>query len=672
VAATAIEKMELGPALNDDGDIYDRCGNFVGHMSDLRTSSGVFELADLQKKTNQASHVTFHSDDLTEDEGDFALKLQNVTNLADLDSSPEMFLLKRQHSSDKRSDIEVTSPSRPSIKRNLTGAPAAKRHYHAADSSPILGSWGKPQTSSTSETKFAKDKKDKSLLESTLGTGNGEEPAFRSETNHATTQMSMPLTWSSSPAYHKYATLANRNAPQTNDVASKDTHNTDARLKASVTEENLSLSTCGPAEPTRFIRHDSETGVVAEQLAEDKMDPYDNDGGNTVYDGAIAGEDFYPEEPIMATSSELVRRPDINEPIGVTQVTEHASRHFKANPTYDHQNGTHVENIQCAQPKMYKGEDKQIFLGKRTKGGQSRLQTYFSETSKERGLENLERENKASEELATKHPIAKIFLSREQKCILDMVVKEQRNVFFTGAAGTGKSVLLRKIISDLKKKYSKNPNYVAVTASTGLAACNIGGITLHSFAGIGLGTDPVDRLVTKVRRNRKIFQRWKDVKVLIVDELSMIDGALLDKLNDLAQRLRRKKGIPFGGIQIVVTGDFFQLPPVVKDAEELRFAFEADCWNEIVDDTMVLTQVFRQKDNRFSTMLNEMRRGQMSDETVRTLQSLNRPPKVPDGISPTQLFPRRYEVDASNQAKLRQLSGKTITYTCDDQYANDE
>jgi ATP-dependent DNA helicase PIF1 len=82
--------------------------------------------------------------------------------------------------------------------------------------------------------------------------------------------------------------------------------------------------------------------------------------------------------------------------------------------------------------------------------------------------------------------------------------------------------------------------------------------------------------------------------------------------------------------------------------------------------------VFRQKDNRFSTMLNEMRRGQMSDETVRTLQSLNRPPKVPDGISPTQLFPRRYEVDASNQAKLRQLSGKTITYTCDDQYANDE
>jgi ATP-dependent DNA helicase PIF1 len=89
--------------------------------------------------------------------------------------------------------------------------------------------------------------------------------------------------------------------------------------------------------------------------------------------------------------------------------------------------------------------------------------------------------------------------------------------------GTGKSVLLREIIKSLKKAYAKNPEAVAVTASTGLAACNVGGITLHSFAAFGLGKDPVETLVRKIRRNKKGYERWRKTKVLIIDESKILD-----------------------------------------------------------------------------------------------------------------------------------------------------
>ena len=138
-----------------------------------------------------------------------------------------------------------------------------------------------------------------------------------------------------------------------------------------------------------------------------------------------------------------------------------------------------------------------------------------------------------------------------------MVVEKQKSVFFTGSAGTGKSVLLREIIASLRKKHFKEPDRVAITASTGLAACNIGGVTLHSFAGIGIGNNSIPELVKKIKRNPKAKHRWMRTKVLIIDEVSMVDGDLFDKLEAVARELR-KNGRPFGGIQLVITGDFFQ------------------------------------------------------------------------------------------------------------------
>jgi len=192
--------------------------------------------------------------------------------------------------------------------------------------------------------------------------------------------------------------------------------------------------------------------------------------------------------------------------------------------------------------------------------------------------------------------IPKVFLSEEQLHVLDLVVEKSNSVFFTGSAGTGKSVLLREIIHALKKKHLRDSDRVAVTASTGLAACNIGGVTLHSFAGIGLGREDVPALVKKIKKNQKAKQRWMRAKILIIDEISMVDGELFDKLEEIARTIRNN-GRPFGGIQIVITGDFFQLPPVPDDPRRAaRFCFDAHSWNTVIEHTIGLKQVFRQKD----------------------------------------------------------------------------
>ena len=195
-----------------------------------------------------------------------------------------------------------------------------------------------------------------------------------------------------------------------------------------------------------------------------------------------------------------------------------------------------------------------------------------------------------------------IRLSNEQNQVLDLVVNKKRSVFFTGSAGTGKSVLMRSIINDLRRKYAREPDRVAVTASTGLAACNIGGVTLHSFGGIGLGKESVPELVKKISRNAKAKNRWLRTKVLIIDEISMVDGDLFDKLEAIA-KLIRKNGRTFGGIQLVITGDFFQLPPVPDNStgRAVKFTFDAGTWSTAIDHTIGLTEVFRQKDPGSST-----------------------------------------------------------------------
>lgn len=265
-----------------------------------------------------------------------------------------------------------------------------------------------------------------------------------------------------------------------------------------------------------------------------------------------------------------------------------------------------------------------------------------------------------------------LILSAEQEAVLKMVM-EGTSLFYTGSAGTGKSVLLRAIIKSLKNKYSKGK--VAVTASTGLAACNIGGITVHNFAGVGLAQGTMKTLLKKIRKNRKALNRWRDIKVLVIDEISMIDGKFFNILNELAQTLRRNNE-PFGGIQLVVCGDFFQLPPVSKsvsvdgevvEKEEAMFAFESKSWEDAIKETIILKEVFRQKgDQQFIDMLNDMRTGKVSEETDREFRKLTRSLSKVDGIEPAELFCTRWEVDYANNKRLKKLTGQTKVYTSED------
>ena len=265
----------------------------------------------------------------------------------------------------------------------------------------------------------------------------------------------------------------------------------------------------------------------------------------------------------------------------------------------------------------------------------------------EGGSEELNMKKKGRETV-----VAKVFLSEEQTSVLNLVAEQKKSVFFTGSAGTGKSVLLREIIKVLRAKYKKESDRVAVTASTGLAACNVGGVTLHSFAGIGLGKEAVPELVKKIKRNVKAKQRWVRTKVLIIDEISMVDGDLFDKLEAIARAVRNN-GRPFGGIQLVITGDFFQLPPVPDYGRVSKFSFDAATWNTSIEHTIGLTQVFRQKDPGaltdaidqrclliilvFANMLNEMRLGRLTPKSIAAFRELNRPLAFADDFEATEL-----------------------------------
>ena len=174
-------------------------------------------------------------------------------------------------------------------------------------------------------------------------------------------------------------------------------------------------------------------------------------------------------------------------------------------------------------------------------------------------------------------------LTADQELAVD-AVKAGHNIFLTGSAGTGKSYVLKHLIAALKRRHGNNA--VHVTASTGAAAVLIGGTTLHAFAGIGLGKEDAATLVKKVYANKLTSHRWQRARALVVDEVSMIDSDLFDKVDYVARQLKTP-GRPFGGLQLIVCGDFFQLPPVGpgitggKRHQILKSPFHSDFYTEM-------------------------------------------------------------------------------------------
>ncbi|KAF8675180.1 Dna repair and recombination [Rhizoctonia solani] len=269
------------------------------------------------------------------------------------------------------------------------------------------------------------------------------------------------------------------------------------------------------------------------------------------------------------------------------------------------------------------------------------------------------------------HTEAEIILSEEQKHVLDLVL-QGKSVFFTGSAGTGKSVLLQNIIKTLHDRETEG---VYVTASTGIAAINIKGQTLHAFAGVGLGNQSRGTLISRASKTRGVPERWRDANILIIDEISMVAAHWFDDLEAIARSVRESKK-PFGGIQLVICGDFFQLPPVpdYNEAQTGRytdFAFRAVSWKRAVPIMVTLKQVFRQKQPELINMLNDMRVGKLSERTNRLFRSLSRPVVYPDGILPTTIMPLRRQVQQSNQMQLDQLPENAIAFNANDSFFQD-
>lgn len=247
-------------------------------------------------------------------------------------------------------------------------------------------------------------------------------------------------------------------------------------------------------------------------------------------------------------------------------------------------------------------------------------------------------------------------LTDEQRYVITTLA-EGHNVFMTGCGGTGKSYLIR-IIQDVIDKR------IGVTALTGCAALLLEGRnkakTLHSWSGIGLGKEGVGELVARVRRNGRAKKFWTTTDLLIVDEVSMLTADLLEKLDLIGQNLR-KSPKPFGGLQLLLVGDFYQLPPVIKGSSAI-YAFESERWSTIVPKTIVLKTIHRQKDPAFQRLLTEARTGSLSEASCDILRSRMGLPWNELKIRPTLLFPRKAEVDTINDDNLRALKGDKHTY----------
>lgn len=246
-----------------------------------------------------------------------------------------------------------------------------------------------------------------------------------------------------------------------------------------------------------------------------------------------------------------------------------------------------------------------------------------------------------------------------QRAIINYVVNKEESVFFTGSAGTGKSYVLRYLVQQLVKKHG-GPS-VGVTASTGMAAINIGGETLHKYLHIGLGVQSPEAMAKKLERIREVKNKWDKLKVLIIDEILMIDGKLFTNISELASIMKKNKK-PFGGIQLVCSGDFFQLPPVSRDNRG-HFCFQSPVWASVIKRTITLTEIFRQKgDTELIDMLNALRQGEISDDIMMKFKLLLRRINYSDGIEPTELYPTRQEVKRANESRLHELPGQVYSF----------
>lgn len=238
------------------------------------------------------------------------------------------------------------------------------------------------------------------------------------------------------------------------------------------------------------------------------------------------------------------------------------------------------------------------------------------------------------------------------------ILKSGRNVFLTGSAGAGKTYVLNQYIQYLKEHRIA----VAVTASTGIAATHMNGQTIHSWSGIGIKDEVTLRQLSNMKEKKYFRDKMDAVKVLVIDEISMLHRNQLDLVNRVLKFFKGNE-LAFGGIQVVFSGDFFQLPPIGNEEETSRqkFAFMSDAWLEAEPAICYLTEQHRQSENDLNDILNEIRNGEVSQRSIDLLES--RIEFHPDeGETETKLFTHNADVDRINQMYLEQIGSATKVF----------
>ena len=236
------------------------------------------------------------------------------------------------------------------------------------------------------------------------------------------------------------------------------------------------------------------------------------------------------------------------------------------------------------------------------------------------------------------------------------IIKTGQNVFLTGPAGCGKTFLLNKYLEYLKREEIS----VGITASTGIAATHLDGRTIHSWCGIGIEERLDQKKLKKILYNKKTADRIKNAKVLIIDEISMLDAKRFD-LADTVCRAVRGDLRPFGGLQIVLCGDFFQLPPVRRFEKKESAIFESKAWQDLDLRICYLEEQYRQDDSKFSKILDNIRTNQNLEESLAVLaERLETEPSF--DIKPTKLFTHNEKVDAYNSYELGLLNSSSVFF----------
>jgi ATP-dependent exoDNAse (exonuclease V) alpha subunit len=234
---------------------------------------------------------------------------------------------------------------------------------------------------------------------------------------------------------------------------------------------------------------------------------------------------------------------------------------------------------------------------------------------------------------------------------------EGHSVFLTGAPGAGKTYVLNEFV----RRATRAGKNVAVTASTGIAATHIGGTTIHSWSGLGIKDFLTDYDLERLSGTDRLMKRYNAADVLVIDEVSMLHGTRLNMVNQVAKRLR-KSDKPFGGLQVILVGDLFQLPPISRGSSDVDFVHLSEAWEELQPKICYLTEQHRQIGDSLLDLLEAMRRGEVNELHEAGLQERLREKRPGDQVV-TRLYSHNMDVDSINQKHLAALTNESKKYT---------